>query len=183
MIQTIKSMLYVTASLLESWRYCLINGNLKEFEKVLKKEKKEIDILERGLQFEKEVINGNDECFSKIVEGGAYQFYGKKILNIDGNKVLLKGYLDVLKDSIIYDIKRPAFYKSGKYYDSFQKDCYFELVPNAKEFIFLIYDGENYYSERYFREDRRNIHEVIKQFYKWLKTNDLFNLYEENWRK
>ena len=177
-------MLYVTASLLESWRLCVSKrDNLNDFIKVLKKEKQTSSVIERGIEFEEQVISGNDEEFSPIVEGGAYQYYGKKVLNIDGEEVLLHGYIDVLKNSIIYDIKRPVMYQCGKYQDSFQKDCYFELVPNAEEFKFLVFDGENHYIESYFREDRRNISSIIKSFYKWLKTYNLFELYKEKWRK
>ena len=185
MIRTVKSMLYVTASLLESWRYCLKNQDtFDEFIKVLKKEKKESnEVMERGVEFEQNVINGNDPEFSEIVDGGAYQFYGKKVIDVDGEKIMILGYLDVLKDSVIYDIKRPIQYKCGKYYDSFQKDVYFELVPKAKEFIFLVFDGFEHYQEKYFREDRRNVSNIVSLFFEWLKQNSLFDVYEKNWRK
>lgn len=157
---------------------------LKEFLDVL--ERKPIpdnEYMKQGREFEDFVCQGLDEEFSPKVKNGAFQVTVTKNVEIDGEKICLYGILDVLKKGRIMDIKRIAKkYRYPKYKKSHQHPMYLELVPEAIDFTYLIFDGKNYHYENYIRENCENILETIKVFLQWLKANDYINIYYENWK-
>jgi len=63
---------------------------------------------------------------------------------------------------------------------------YFELIPNAFEFKYLIAAGQNdnhleVFVEKYTRDEVETIDNVIRRFYNWLEENDLMELYKSHW--
>jgi len=195
----------ITPSLLNSWAYIWLCGeNVREaqsdevciedkilvaqekayndFITVLNRIKTEPnEFMLRGIEYEDECYKGNTDC-SPIIEGGAYQIVGKKEETIDDIDFLLYGRLDVLKGGIIYDIKRVSKYSTQKYLKSYQHPFYFELFKECDEFDYLIYDGDTLHIETYYRDQVVDIKSVISQFIKWLKKNNLLELYKEKWR-
>ena len=187
-----QSPLLITATLLNSWKYLFNNQAGEEsqetlyndFLKILKREPIETTpAMALGNEFEKECYEGKVEIISEIIKGGAFQVVAYTLERIGDYKFLLYGRLDVLKNGIIYDIKRVGKYSDvQKYYTSVQHVMYLKLIPQAKEFKYLISDGECVYIEVY---DRNDIFEPIEttiiNFVNWLKRNDLFELYVKKW--
>lgn len=196
----------VTPSLLNSWAYIfLASQNVREaasdtmcledkadqaserakeeFIDTLKKvEKPPNEAMQKGIDFERECYLGNTPI-SQIIEGGAFQIVGKKNVIIDDIPVLLYGRLDVLKNGTIYDIKRVRQYKAQKYLKSYQHGFYLDLFEEASTFTYLAYDdGEKLHQETYYRGQYTPTETVVKEFFGWLKLNDLLEIYEEHWK-
>ena len=184
--------LLITATLLNSWKY-LFNNQAEEesqktlyndFLKILKREPTETTpAMALGNEFEKECYEGKVGIISEIIKGGAFQVVACKLEKIGDYEFLLYGRLDVLKNGTIYDIKRVGKYSDvQKYYTSVQHVMYLKLIPQAKEFKYLISDGECVYVETYDRSDIiEPIETTIINFVNWLKRNDLFELYVKKW--
>ena len=147
-----------------------------------------------GREYENKVCNGLDEVFSPIVEGGAFQVTVTKEVDILGVPITLYGVLDVLKGGRIYDIKRiRKNYKYPKYKTSHQHSMYLYLVPQSLDFTYLMCDdridskneeirAKAHNTEHYLRENTEDIITVCTQFIMWLKSNDLFDIFIENWK-
>lgn len=189
----IKKPLYkITATLLNSWNYIFQakpeyqQDAYDSFVKYLNRVKEPPNFfMKRGLEFEEDCYNGQVPIISEIVRDGAFQVYAEKDINVDGYAIRLLGYLDVLKEGIIYDIKRVNQYDLQKYFGSYQHHMYFELVPEATDFVYLIGAGSktiNVYTEEYTREERIDIAQVIRKFFQYLDENDLTQVYIENWK-
>lgn len=189
----IKKPLYkITATLLNSWNYIYQakpeyqQDAYDSFVKYLNRIKEPPNFfMKRGLEFEEDCYNGQVPIISEIVRDGAFQVYAEKDINVDGYAIRLLGYLDVLKEGIIYDIKRVNQYDLQKYFSSYQHHMYFELVPEATDFIYLIGAGSktiNVYTEQYTRKEKIDISQVIRKFFQYLDENDLTQVYIENWK-
>jgi hypothetical protein len=140
------------------------------------------EYMQRGIDFEEECYKGNT-VVSPIIENGAYQISGKKVLRVSGINIVLYGRLDVLKGGTIYDIKRVTRYAPQKYQKSYQHPVYLALFPDAKQFIYLVYDDtEKLHTETYYRDECVNIEGVIADFIRWLKENDLFEVFVSKWK-
>ena len=138
--------------------------------------------MQKGIDFEEECYKGNT-VISPIIKDGAYQIAGKKRLKISGIDILLYGRLDVLKGGTIYDIKRVTKYAPQKYQKSYQHPVYLELFPDAKKFVYLVYDdNEKLHQETYYRDECVNVEGVIADFLQWLKDNDLFEIFVSKWK-
>ena len=196
----------ITASLLNAWQYVLDSVEMvkeAEYDKICLEDKKElkyeqelkkfIDTLKRvpfapteamvrGQEYEASVYRGEDSTFSPIVENGAFQVSIRKNVVIDGVQIQLHGILDVLKANHIYDIKRTGWYKYPKFKTSHQHSMYFELVPEAMDFTYLICDNDDmHYTEYIERCNSEDIKKVISEFLEWLKMNNLYEIYTQNW--
>lgn len=138
--------------------------------------------MQKGIDFEEECYKGNT-IVSPIIENGAYQIVGKKEIVVDGIKILLYGRLDVLKGGTIYDIKRVTRYSPQKYIKSFQHSVYMELFPDAKKFTYLVYDDNGrLHEETYYRDECVNVKGVVSDYIRWLKENDLYEMYISKWK-
>ena len=140
------------------------------------------EAMAKGREFENLVCNGMDKEFSPIIEDGEFQAAYWKEMVVNGENIVLYGILDCLKAGRIYDIKRVGRYTYPKYKTSHQHPVYFELVPNAIDFTYLICDdnGEHHY-EQYLKCNCEDLSSVIGQFISWLKTNELWDAFERNW--
>lgn len=116
-----------------------------------------------------------------IVQNGVFQYVAKRDAFIGGRNVLLYGRLDALKAGHIYDIKFSRRYEVGKFYDSTQHPMYLNLVPEALDFTYLVFNGSSVWQERYSRKDTMPIEPVVEHFFEWLRGQGLDDLYRENW--
>lgn len=188
-----KPIFKITASLLNSWNYIFecdednSDSALDSFIDTLKRVKKPPNIyMQRGIDFEKDCYAGRVPFISDIIAGGEFQYYGELDLEVDDLDIRILGYLDVLKAGTIYDIKRVTKYELQKYFNSYQHHIYFALVPEAFNFEYLVASGynDNYidiFTEEYKREDAKDVKDIIHTFFEWLKENELFETYKNNW--
>jgi hypothetical protein len=190
----IKKPLYkITATLLNSWNYIYQSkpeyqkDAYDSFVKYLNRIKEPPNFfMKRGLEFEDACYNGEVPIISDIVNGGAFQVYAEKDIEVDGYYIRMLGYLDTLKEGTIYDIKRVNQYDLQKYFTSYQHHIYFELVPEANDFVYLIGAGSgdsvNVFFEEYSRSEMIDIKTVIHNFFQFLSEHDLINIYIQNWK-
>lgn len=140
------------------------------------------EAMQKGIDYEAGVYKNQDEIFSPIVEYGEFQAPYRKLERINGMNIMLYGILDCLKAGRIYDIKRVGRYSSGKYKDSHQHPMYLYLVPEARDFIYLVCDDRgDHHIERYERCNCEDIIQTVSTFLTWLKSNDLLDDYKANW--
>ena len=198
----------ITHSLLSSWLHAIKEDpyedvtterdNYAEFLDVLNRvQTPPTEAMQNGLDFEElvtSIANGADfqadrehrwyDAASKvadIVRGGQFQVKAKKPVTVNGTDFLLYGRLDVLKAGDIDDIKFTKNYERGKYFGSTQHPMYFELIPEASRFCYLISNGTDTWTETYAREETRSIYPVISDFAYWLRAQGLFHIYAEKW--
>lgn len=198
----------ITHSLLSSWLHAIKEDpyedvtterdNYAEFLDVLNRvQTPPTEAMQNGLDFEElvtSIANGADfqadrehrwyDAASKvadIVRGGQFQVKAKKPVAVNGTDFLLYGRLDVLKAGDIDDIKFTKNYERGKYFGSTQHPMYFELIPEARRFSYLISNGTDVWTETYTREETRSIYPLIGDFADWLHDQRLFKIYAEKW--
>lgn len=124
---------------------------------------------------------------AEIIEAAPVQVKASREIVVDGRTFLVYGILDALKAGTIYDVKfmdrsmgKVDVY--GKYLDSPQHPFYFYLIPEAREFIYLLSDGQDLYQETYCREDCRSAEEIISEFIRSLESAGLLEAYLQNWK-
>lgn len=196
----------VTHSLLSSWLYAISDDPysdatnekdpLADFLTVLRREPTETtEAMQNGIDFENLVTaiaenaphDRNHKWYdgakqiADIVQNGVFQYVAKRDAFIGGRNVLLYGRLDALKAGHIYDIKFSRRYEVGKFYDSTQHPMYLNLVPEALDFTYLVFNGSSVWQERYSRKDTMPIEPVVEHFFEWLRGQGLDDLYRENW--
>lgn len=195
----------MTHSLLSSWLYAIKDDPFEDATTERNHYAEFLDVLNRvptptteamqnGIDFEDTVMSfvqgvpnlggrwdDAAEKIARIVDGGQFQYKAKKTVTVAGNDFLLYGRLDALKAGTIYDIKFSKSYDRGKYYGSTQHPLYLELVPEASQFMYLVSNGTDVWTETYFREDTRSIFPVIADFTDWIKSQGLFPIYAEKW--
>ena len=196
----------MTHSLLSSWLYAMKSSPyedltsekdpLAEFMRVLRREPTETtEAMRNGLAFEDmvtRIASGEDEdtehkwylaaCkAAKVVRGGIYQYKAKTEIEVSGIKVLLYGRIDFLKAGRVIDTKFSKGYERGKYFDSTQHPVYLQLVPEAEEFVYLISNGTDVWTETYRREETQDIEPIISAFFMFLETNGLMDKYKKHW--
>lgn len=190
----------VTCSLLNSWLYMLRDeyseDPLQDFLRVLRREETEpTPAIQDGIDFENLVTaiiaNDADEEhpwydgaaeIAGIINGAVLQYKAKRETVIGGRNVLLYGRLDALKAGHVYDIKFCHHYDVGKYVDSAQHPMYLDLIPEARDFTYLVFNGSAVWQERYTRDDTQPIEPIVAQFFEWLKDNGLDETYTKYWK-
>lgn len=155
------------------------------------------EAMQRGIEFEKLVYKctdmsnidnvSTDEVMSAIkiadyIDGGRFQYVASKIVNISGLDLVLYGRLDALKAGVIYDIKYTSKYNVGKFINSPQHPMYLELIPEAKEFIYLVSNGKSVWTEKYTRDETPSIYPIIQSFLQYLENMDLMQIYINKWK-
>lgn len=198
----------ITHTLLGAWQYAMSEDPyadatterdpMEDFMKVLRREPREAtEAMQNGLDFEalcyrlargiNETTNKDDKWYdaasqiAETIRGGAIQYKAKTTLTVSGTELLLFGVLDVLKAGTIYDIKFTKNYDRGKFFDSTQHPAYFELVPEAREFTYLVSNGSAVFTETYRREETRSIVPTIADFFSWLDAAGLMWYYQQKW--
>ncbi len=117
-----------------------------------------------------------------ILDGSQQQVTVFKDITVDGVPFVLHGVLDFLKAGVIFDTKFSKTYKVGKYLDSPQHPMYFELVPEAYEFQYLICDGKYVYKEAYRPDEVEPIEVKIRQFMNFLDKENLVDVFCNLWK-
>ena len=186
-----KTSLLLTQTLINSWLYLYqVDGEYYEkcyqdFLKALKRiPLEDNEIFARGREFEKQVINGEYKEIYDIIKGGSYQVSKKKELVVDNLDFIVYGIADFIKNGVIYDTKRVNQYELQKYQYSSQHLIYLYLFDDCYEFTYLIVDNtDTTYEETYKRNDLTvTLETLIHNFISFLKENNLFNIYLENWK-
>jgi hypothetical protein len=191
------SLLRITHSLLASYMYATDSESpdnaYDRFLRVLNREKEpDTPAMKEGRRFEDEVtkvIGGgvSEDTFAtefgRLLDGATPQVRAEKVLHVSGLDWNLVGVADFIRAGTIYDTKRVSRYEYGKYQRSTQHPAYFRLFPEANTFIYLIHDGKYNYQEQYLRADTAPIEPYIMIFYEFLKTNKLFDIYQEKWEE
>lgn len=199
---TPKAELYLTQSLLSSWRYFLnaedpySDSAFRSFLSALRREKTEPSkAMLEGIAFEDainatvrgEAVEVNPKWekavkkFSRICAGGQSQTPVSGVLHVRGLDIAVYGLCDYVKAGTIYDIKKTTRYEYGKYFDSPQHPMYLRLLPEAKKFVYLIFDGTHAYQEVYRPGDYCPIEDTVSEFIGWLHEMNLFDEYKKYW--
>lgn len=198
-----KADFYLTQSLLSSWRYFLnaedayAETAFQSFLSSLRREKTEPSkAMLEGIAFE-DYINATVRGFppdgvppkwekavrkfSRICSGGQPQTPVSGVIQARGLNIGVYGLCDYVKSGVIYDIKKVTRYEYGKYFDSPQHPMYMTLLPEAKKFVYLIFDGTHTYTETYRPGDFPPIESVVSDFLGWLHEMNLFEEYKKYW--
>lgn len=196
----------MTHSLLSSWLYTMKENPFEdlttaerdpmaEFMQTLNREPTAPnEAMQNGIDFEDLVTaitkGGGDPnnkwydaaaTIARQVQGGQLQYRARKQIQAGGLTLVLYGRLDCLKAGRITDIKFSKSYDAGKYFDSTQHPTYFELVPEAREFTYLVSNGSAVWPETYRHEETRSIYPIISDFFDWLRAQGLMEIYMKKW--
>lgn len=198
----------ITQTLLSAWNYmhdCHISCSedaYTDFMDTLNRVHKEPSpAMQNGITFECEVYrmaNGLPKRFetpwesgiqavADVIRGAAIQVKLSRNLVVDGREYLVYGIADAVKAGTIYDVKfsNKDFASAelpGRYLNSPQHPAYMYALPEAREFVYLVSDGEDLYTERYDRKSTRSIEDIVREFVAYLKVAGLKDVYESRWR-
>lgn len=122
-----------------------------------------------------------------LLKGAQFQVKAKREITVGGFTFLVYGVLDALCAGTIYDMKfkNKSFGSidlAGNYLNSPQHPFYFYLVPEAREFLYLVSDGSDLYIERYTPEETQPAESLITSFVNYLNSSGLMAEYKEHWR-
>lgn len=204
---------WITQSLLSAWTHYLNSDEERSqaawdsFVSTLRREEKEpTQAMQDGILFEDMVnrlVAGEPltdtpnakwdaaaRRFSGRCAGGLSQVPVIGDLSVAGMDFVLYGVCDYVKAGLVMDIKKVVRYEYGKYQHSPQHPMYLHLLPEAKRFDYLIFDGSNCHIETYRREDCKPIEQTISEFIRFLEDTGGLDIYkhfwamnEERWRK
>ena len=193
-----RSKVRVTQSLLTAWEYGLkTEEGYEDFLNALNREKKApTKAMLDGVRFENvlnavlkgEEITQDHEWYPVITEmaaelhGAQQQVTLFKETEVDGQTFLLHGVLDYLREGHIWDCKFSKTYHLNKYLSSPQTPMYLSLVPEARDFTYIISDGKYVYREKYPRDIVPPIEPTIKNFMDFCKKHGLWETYVSLWR-
>ena len=190
----------ITKSLLDSWLWAFKREDgWDDFLSTLHREKKPpTQAMLDGTRFENvlnnvlkgEAIPADHEWASVITEmskdlqGSQQQVVLFSDCDVNGQPFLLHGVLDYLLAGSIWDCKFTKNYHLNKYFweGTSQTAMYLALVPEARDFTYIISDGNYVYRERYQRDIVPPIEPIINNFMQYLKKHGLWEVYCEKWR-
>lgn len=188
---------HLTQSLLSDFqRVFTAEDGYEAFLKSLYRQKKPMtEAMADGIEFEhcvNSVLDGahipeNHKWYKPVVELAEYLEGSQKQVTIKRDIIVneacfeLYGVLDFLRSGIIYDTKFSKHYYLNKYLLSPQHPMYFYLVPEAREFQYLISDGKFIYKEIYRPYETTPIEVTISQFMVFLDRNHLLEPYVSLW--
>lgn len=190
----------ITKSLLDSWLWAFKRDDgWDDFLSVLHREKKPpTQAMLDGTRFENvlnNVLNGEaipaDHEWVSVIAEMSKDLYGSQQqvtlfqdCDVNGQPFLLHGVLDYLRAGRIWDCKFTKNYHLNKYFweETSQTAMYLALVPEARDFTYIISDGNYVYRERYPRDIVPPIEPIINNFMQYLKKHGLWDVYCEKWR-
>ena len=188
----------ITQSLLSAWEWSFkTDDGWDDFIAALNREKKQpTQAMLDGIRFENclnnvlkgEPIYQDNEWYNVLVDmscelqGAQQQVSLFQDCEVDGQPFLLHGVLDYLREGHIWDCKFSKTYHLNKYLTSPQTPMYLSLVPEARDFTYIISDGKYVYRERYPREIVPPIEDTVIQFCKFLERQNLFEIFTTKWR-
>lgn len=198
----------ITQTLLSSWGYVFsCHEEYREdaymsFINTLNRIPKESTLeIQNGIDFENEVYKealgisrephkkwerGIKAVATPLI-GSTVQVKAQRELSVGGLDLLAYGILDALKAGTIYDVKfsNKSFGSAelaGKYLDSPQHPAYLYMVPEAREFTYLVSDSEDLYTETYTRKNSRPFSEIVEEFLQSIDAMGLMPVYREKWQ-
>lgn len=195
---------WLTQSLLSNWIYYLdadeerAQAAWDSFVSTLRREEKEpTQAMQDGILFEDmvnrlvageplaDVPNTKWDAaarrFAGRCSGGLSQVPVTGDLSVAGMDFCLYGVCDYVKAGLIMDIKKVTRYEYGKYQHSPQHPIYLHLLPEAKQFDYMIFDGANCHVETYRREDCKPIEQIISEFIRFLEDTGGLDIYKHLW--
>ena len=188
----------ITQSLLSAWEWSFkTDDGWDDFIAALNREKKQpTQAMLDGIRFENclnnvlkgEPIYEDNEWYNVLVEmscelqGAQQQVSLFQDCEVDGQPFLLHGVLDYLREGHIWDCKFSKTYHLNKYLTSPQTPMYLSLVPEARDFTYIISDGKYVYREKYPRDIVPPIEPTIYNFMQYLKKHGLWEVFCEKWR-
>ena len=193
-------MLYLTTTLLNSYDYHKHKDNQENLFKTIRKEPIEItEAIQKGWEFEalveKLATGGNIEVnleteelealfeIARECKGGAFQVSCDTTIKTAKGEFKLIGKIDVLKKTLIQDIKRTGRFEMGKFKSSVQHIIYM-LSTGIQQFDYLINFNGSFYKETYFWHDgmKEELEQKIIDFINYLEHNpELHNAYNTKW--
>ena len=192
------SKIRITQSLLSAWEWSFkTDDGWDDFIAALNRDKKQpTQAMLDGIRFENclnnvlkgEPIYQDNEWYNVLVEmscelqGAQQQVSLFQDCEVDGQPFLLHGVLDYLREGHIWDCKFSKTYHLNKYLTSPQTPMYLSLVPEARDFTYIISDGKYVYREKYPRDIVPPIEPTIYNFMQYLKKHGLWEVYCEKWR-
>ena len=194
-----KSKVRITQSLLSSFEWAFRKDDgYDSFLKALSREKEPpTKAMLDGIRFENvlnNVLNGetipeDHEWYKPVTEmaaeldGAQQQVTLFAETQIENQIFLLHGVLDYLREGHIWDCKFTKNYHLNKYLWEYtpQTSMYLALVPEARDFTYIVSDGKYVYRERYPREIVPPIEPRIKNFVDFCKKQGLWKTYIEKW--
>lgn len=197
----------ITKSLLSAWMYCFecYEGSEEDakadFLLALQREPSEMnEAIQAGIEFENEVYRAaagvaraphpkwesGIQAVAAQIRGASVQVRLSREIEVRGMSFMAHGVLDALQAGTISDVKFKtksfgSLELAGSYFTSPQHPMYFYLVPEAREFKYLVSDGADLYIERYTPEESRPIADIISEFIDSLTGMGLLDLYKEKW--
>ena len=188
----------ITQSLLSAWEWSFkTDDGWDDFIAALNREKKQpTQAMLDGIRFENclnnvlkgEPIYQDNEWYNVLVEmscelqGAQQQVSLYQDCEVDGQPFLLHGVLDYLREGHIWDCKFSKTYHLNKYLTSPQTPMYLSLVPEARDFTYIISDGKYVYREKYPRDIVPPIEPTIKNFMDFCKKHGLWETFVTKWR-
>ena len=194
-----KAKIRITKSLLDQWLYSFkVEDGWDKFLLTLNREKIPVtEAMLDGQRYESvlnhvldgETIPADHEWYRPITEmseelwGAAQQVNLYADTMVGDQRILLHGVLDYLRESHIWDCKFTKNYHLNKYYwdNTTQTAMYLALVPEAKDFTYIVSDGKWVYRERYPRDIVPPIEPTIKNFLDFCDKQNLMKLLIEKW--
>ena len=197
----------VTKTLVNAWNYAMNARDevqedaYREFLDVLHRKPMEITPeLRNGMEFEDAVYReargepraerggweDGIKAAAGIIRDAPVQIRLSRPMRIPGYEILVYGILDAMKAGTIYDVKylNKSFGSAelaGKYMDSPQHPAYLYLAPEAMDFVYIVSDGVDLYTERYTRKTSRPFGDIVSEFLAYLRAADLMDMYREKW--
>lgn len=123
---------------------------------------------------------------ASMLHGATFQVPIFKRFTIGKHELLLHGVADAIKAGTIYDFKLKtksfhSIYLPGSYLNSSQHSAYLFGVPDARNFIYLVSDGSDLYTEEYRASEVTPFPAIATEFIGGLKALGLWDIYCKNW--
>lgn len=201
--------LYVTQTLISAWQYmydcreeCAEDAR-DQFLRTLKRDRVEpTPAMQDGIEFENCVYaaaagkkRDPHPCWEEgikkvaaIIRKAPAQVPISATLRVLGVDLTLVGVADAINRGTIYDVKKSSKPFSsvdlaGKYLLSPQHPAYLYAVPEARDFVYLVSDGIDLYTERYTRNITRPFPDICREFVNSIRYLGLWSTYAQNWQR
>ena len=198
----------ITQSLLSAWNYvhscyegCEEDAMASFLATLRREETEQTEAMLNGIEFENAVYaEASDQLrpphpkweygittIAELMKGAQFQVRVQREIEVAGMTFLVYGILDGLRAGTIFDVKfkNKSFGSldlAGDYFDSPQHPFYFYMVPEAREFLYLVSDGNDLYIERYTPEESVTAESLILEFLQFLEAANLLDVYKAHWQ-
>lgn len=164
---------------------------LEQLKSSLRKEKIDSPHFKAGNDFEDEVLAGKHPDMYLDLENSEPQKWFNRFIEYADFRIKLVAKFDLVNEEEIFDIKYTSNFYADKYSDesTIQHDLYLYMKPDAKRFWYNIGYKDKAGIMRYIAlpvERKENLEqyilEHIEEFFKFLNTHNLLELYLENYK-